>query len=286
MHTLISYKINNQEESYNNKLNEVLNDEIHITEESYLSWDSEEDSNKDVSKDSECMSDTEYDIEKVIKGEDGTNSELGEVIVGEVQTSEDRKTVYNAETDVQHTHEINNNAVQSEVDNIINSQSTNQIIYEPHIPKNDEDNSKPEEKTTSGSKIEHETMFEPSISNTFNPIMESAVESSIKPTIEQVIEPITESVVESITKPEVEVNINHSTSESSNMGETTVQENKEEIAETEVAVNKPKLKMERARKLTESEEYLLELWNPSGEEDTPGFISFGDSYKNPKEGNL
>ena len=44
--------------------------------------------------------------------------------------------------------------------------------------------------------------------------------------------------------------------------------------------------MERARKLTESEEYLLELWNPSGEEDTPGFISFGDSYKNPKESNL
>ena len=266
--------------------NEVLNDEIHVTEESYLSWDSEEDSNKDISKDSECMSDTEYDIEKVIKGEDDANLELGEVIVDECQIYEDRKTVYSAETDIQHLHDVNNNAVQSEVDNIINSQSTNQIIYEPYIPKNDEDNSNPEATITSGSKIEHETMFEPSISNTFEPVIESAVEPSIEPSIEQVIEHATESVVESITKPEVELDINHGTSENSNNEETTVQENKDKIVETEVAVTNPKLKMERARKLTESEEYLLELWNPSGEEDTPGFISFGDSYKNPKESNL
>ena len=269
------------EDGSNEVQGEVLNDEIHITEESYLSWDSE-----DVSKDSECMSDTGYDIEKVIKGEDDTNLELGEVIVEECPIYEDRKTVYSAETDIQYLHDVNNNAVQSEVDNIINSQSTNQIIYEPYIPKNDEDNSNPEATITSGSKIEHETMFEPSISNTFEPVIESAVEPSIEPSIEQVIEPATESVVESITKPEVELDINHGTSENSNNEETTVQENKDKIVETEVAVTNPKLKMERARKLTESEEYLLELWNPSGEEDTPGFISFGDSYKNPKESNL
>ena len=269
------------EDGSNEVQGEVLNDEIHITEESYLSWDSE-----DVSKDSECMSDTGYDIEKVIKGEDDTNLELGEVIVEECPIYEDRKTVYSAETDIQYLHDVNNNAVQSEVDNIINSQSTNQIIYEPYIPKNDEDNPNPEATITSGSKIEHKTMFEQSISNTFEPVIESAVEQSIEPSIEQVIEPATESVVESITKPEVELDINHGTSENSNNEETTVQENKDKIVETEVAVTNPKLKMERARKLTESEEYLLELWNPSGEEDTPGFISFGDSYKNPKESNL